>query len=193
VEERATRVCRSSAPKVPGVRFVAGDDWVVQPDNEATARRLATALGAEYQPQPCGDAVLDWSDRDVAQVERLAAAVPESVGCNDFTLQNRDELATEGRYIASGLPGAYGECTTAGGSFLWLTSFDDTQTIADQFLLTEMQYACDRSEAARVVATDDWGVVVGDGQGVAELATALQGRPHEDVTCEKVSKATADD
>jgi hypothetical protein len=50
------RICTTAASqglKFPGLPFVQGDAWVIEPDDEATARRLAEALHAAAQLATC--------------------------------------------------------------------------------------------------------------------------------------------
>lgn len=49
-------VCTTAASQraaFPGLPFVEGDAWIIEPDDEATARRLAEALGASARLATC--------------------------------------------------------------------------------------------------------------------------------------------
>jgi hypothetical protein len=177
--DRTKRVCDASSgtrARSHGLRWVVDGDWSMQPDTQAVGERLATALGATYRPIPCEGEVLDWSAKDVTQVRRLAQQLHDgSFGCDDLTLQNRDQLSRDAHYVSVGLPGAYAQCTGADGGRMLVGSYVDTQTLLGDFMPQELSFLCETAKTTQVVVGRDWSVSTGSGTSADAIARALHG------------------
>jgi hypothetical protein len=186
VADRGRIICQRAAKAkaaLPGLHWVVGGNWSLQPDTEGLGRRLAAAFKARYVLTPCSDNIVDWSDTDVTHVDKLAAGLQKAgLGCADFSLQNRENLVQIAHYVETGLPGAYGTCTIGADSNVLIGSFDDTLTLLAPFVQREQQYLCAQSKTTRFVIGSDWLVAVSRGEDVAGIATALRGRAFGD-TC----------
>ena len=181
VADRGRIICQRAAKvkaPLPGLHWVVGGQWSMQPDSEGVGRTLAAAFKARYVLTACSDNIVDWSDRDVAHVDALAARLHEAgLGCSDFSLQNREELVQNAHYRTIGLPGAYGACTIGPDSGVLIASFDDTLTLLAPFVAGEQSYICGQSKTARFVIGSDWLVVLPKGESIARVAESLRGRP----------------
>jgi hypothetical protein len=178
VEKRTQRLCDASTGRnrLHGLRWVVAGAWAMQPDTQALGTRLAEGLGAKYEPVECDGQTLDWSAEDVAHVEELAGKLHDGgLGCDELTLQNRDQLAVDAHYVSVGLPGAYGQCTAADGAALLVGSYRDTQTLLGDFIPLELSFLCDGSKRTQAIVGDDWSLTTSSGADAQAMADALGG------------------
>jgi len=182
VRRRAQVLCDRAAKvdaQLPGLHWVVGAKWSMQPDSEAAGRDLAHAIGGSYLLTACkGAGQVDWADEDVTNVDMLAARLETAgVGCRDFALQDRELLSHNPHYVQVGLPGAYGKCTVSGDAGMQLASFTSKgSTPMNRFLSDEASWLCTQSKSLQVVSGADWAAFVRDGQGASAIARALHGR-----------------
>jgi hypothetical protein len=163
---------------LPGLRWVVGGAWSMQPDTEGVGLKLAKALNATYRPTQCPNQTVDWDVNDVGNLDVLALALNKArLGCSDFKLNDRDLMVGNPHYVAAGLPGAFGQCTVPGGTAT-LTSFRNGPVALGTFLPGEQPYQCSQSKTSRVIVGSDWAVFLSNGKNLDAIARALHGHPY---------------
>jgi hypothetical protein len=179
VSTRGRVICqRAAAGKValPGLRWVVGDTWSVQPDSEGVSRRLAAALGGTYRLTACsGVRHADWESAAETRADALAQRLVKAhVGCDDFALQDRDLLSTTPQF-AAGLPAAYGRCTVGDDPNVDIAVFSATSLSRDKWVPLDLSVTYCRSAPKSVAILDgDWAAFA-TSPAVAERVRAALG------------------
>jgi hypothetical protein len=181
ISRRATVLCaraNKSHLALPGLRWVVGGTWSMQPDTENVGLKIAKALNATYRTTNCPHQSADWDLNDVGNVNGLAAALKKAgLGCSNFALNDRDLMVGNPHYQQIGFPGAYGTCTVKGGGTALVGSFRNGTVPLAAFLGAEQSYQCSASKDSRVVLGSDWIVYLNHNQNVDAIARALGGKP----------------
>ena len=183
VETRAKVLCaRAAAGKVglPGLRWVVGDSWSIQPDSEGVALRLAAALHATYRLTACpGVSHADWEPAAVTRATALAHALVDAhLGCADLQFQDRDLLSTAPQ-LAGGLPAAYGRCSVGDNPNVDIAVFSPTSRSIGSWVPLDLKVTyCPSAPNSVAVVDGDWAAFTTDPAIATKVQATLGGSTH---------------
>ena len=155
VSNRRDKICKISDEKkvgLPGLYWVVGDKFSVQPDSEGVARRIAHALNATYRATGCHEKNPGWDPASVALLEQTASKLETNhQGCADIEMQDRDLISHTPPYTVIGTPAAEALCTLKSGAAIVLTAYNTPPDKTNALLQAEFDRQCGGSKTNRVV------------------------------------------
>jgi hypothetical protein len=155
VNNRRDKICAISKRTnvgLPGLYWVVGGDWSIQPDSEGVARRVAQVLHARYEATGCNGTNPGWDPTAVATLEQTASKLKTNrLGCVDIQMQDRDLVAKTVPFDAIGTPAATANCTLSDGSTIVLSAYNTPAAKTDALIRGEMGRECTGGNAIRIV------------------------------------------
>ena len=186
IETRASTLCgkaTTAKADLPGLYWVKGGDWSIQPDSEGVARRIAPILGGTYLATACPGRQAGWNEAGVVAFQDLAAKLGAAhLGCTDFELRDRDLMSHNPGYLALGLPAAMGECTLSGQSHLVAAILIGPSPDPAHFVAGELKIECPTTATTRVVRAGTAAIFVSNLASANAVGTAL-GAPVSKEVC----------
>jgi hypothetical protein len=180
VSGRAISICRSAVRgkyDLPGLHWVVGPNFALEPESEGVSREIAPVLDGTYLVTPCpGHTQIDWAPAAEATVAQLAgtlAAAPR-VGCKSFHLLNRDQYVKIRAY-AGRLPAAYGTCTGIGDTVIWIAVLSSATVSPGSFVSSESTYQCRTQPGVTAVRGSSWALFIPQVKVAALAAVATGG------------------
>lgn len=183
VDERRERICTIAARQklgLPGLRFVKGDGFTLQPDSQTVALDMIEVVGGKYDLASCpGQQAGDWDRASVQQVRALAAKLDAAGHACDLVIEDKDLSRRTPHYIEVGLPGVLASCDVDLGDgtapTLGLVGFESGGLAAGTFLPRELAELCKGGADVRVVRGDGWAGLVAGEAAATEIAETLGG------------------
>jgi hypothetical protein len=155
VNNRRDKICALSAQHnvgLPGLYWVVGGDWSIQPDSEGVSRRVAQVLNARYEATGCNGTNPGWDPTAVATLEQTASKLKTNkLGCVDIQMQDRDLVAKTVPFVTIGTPAATANCTLSDGATIVLGAYSTPAAKTDQLIRGEMSRECAGSNTVRIV------------------------------------------
>jgi len=156
VTQRSSSLCALSKEKkvgLPGLYWVDGPNWSVQPDSEGVSRRVARALTAQYFAYGCEGTNPGWTDASAALLATTANKIAAANdGCTDFQLEDRDLVSRSAPFDKIGTPGAVGICTLADKASVIIAAYaSPTGANTDKLVQGEFKRDCGGSKTTRIV------------------------------------------
>jgi hypothetical protein len=179
VENRVEKICAISREKnvgLPGLYWVVGDNYSVQPDSEGVARRVAHVLNATYRATGCNGTNPGWNPASVALLDQTASKLETNKqGCADIEVQDRDLISHTPPYNVIGTAGAEALCTLKSGATVVLTAYDTPADKTNQLLQAELDRQCGGAQTTRIVRVGDVAIFASTPAVASQVADAVGG------------------
>ncbi len=159
----------------PGLRWVVGGTWAMQPDSEPVSQQIAAALHATYRPTQCPNAIqLDWDPAGAARATQIAAQLRNAgLGCSDYVAQDHDTLSQTPAFKA-GLPAGLGRCSISNNPNVDIATFNAHSIARDSWVTTDLAVTfCPASKRSVAIVGLDYAVFTTDAKLGARIESVL--------------------
>jgi hypothetical protein len=178
VDNRRNKICEISKRNnvgLPGLYWVVGGNWSIQPDSEGVGRRVANAIHAKYEATGCTGTNPGWDPTAVTTLEQTASELhAKHEGCADMQLQDRDLVAKTVPYNQIGTPAAQANCTLPGGATIVLSAYNTPADKTAELIKGELSRECVQSNT-RIVRIGNVAMFAGAGSTADSLKNAIGG------------------
>ena len=159
VNNRSDKICALSKKNnigLPGLYWVVGGNFSIQPDSEGVSRRVAQAIDATYVPKGCNGTNPGWDPASVVALQQIASKLQKNhAGCADIQMQDRDLVSRTVPFNTIGTPAASANCTLAGGATIVLSAYNSSPSQTETLIKGELSRECVATNMIRIVRTGD--------------------------------------
>lgn len=192
VSNRHDKICEISKKNnigLPGLYWVVGGNWSIQPDSEGVSRRVAQAINGKYEPTGCNGTNPGWDPAAVATLQPFASKLQaKKLGCVDYLLQDRDLVSHTVPFNSIGTPAGSANCTLTDGATIVLSAYNGLPaTKTEQLIRGELGRECVGSGDVRIVRVGDVALFASN-PAIADRLKSAVGGSIDPLNCQKLLK-----